>query len=99
MTTLKTERLTLRPLVPADAEAYATMRFHPQVVKWLPPASGDPGGMGRTTIERFAVGWQTRRYGPWGVFLEERLIGHGGFNHSPEIPTSEGRLVLPPQAL
>ena len=98
MTTLKTERLTLRPLVPADAEAYATMRFHPQVVKWLPPASGDPVGMGRTTIERFAVGWQTRRYGPWGVFLEERLIGHGGLNYVPEFAETEVLWALHPDA-
>ena len=28
MTLLQTERLMLRPLVPADAEAYAAMRFH-----------------------------------------------------------------------
>ena len=89
MTTLKPERLTLRPLVPADAEVYATMRFHPQVVKWLPPAPGDPVGMGRSTIERFAVGWQTRRYGPWRVFLEERLIGHGGLNYVPEFAETE----------
>src|SRR5260370_27796727 len=99
MTTLKTERLTLRPLVPADAEAYATMRFHPQVVKWLPPASGDPVGMGRTTIERFAVGLQTRRYGPWGVFLEEMLIGHGGLHYVPEFSQTEVMWSLRPPPL
>ncbi|MGZ5905971.1 MAG: GNAT family N-acetyltransferase [Reyranella sp.] len=98
MTTLKTERLTLRPLVPADAEAYAAMRFHPQVVKWLPPAAGDPAAMGRSTIERFAAGWQTRGYGPWGVFLEERLIGHGGLNYVPEFSETEVLWALHPDA-
>ena len=98
MTTLVTERLTLRPLVPDDAEAYAAMRFHPQVVKWLPPASGDPAGMGRSTIERFAEGWRTRRYGPWGVFLEGRLIGHGGLNYVPEFAETEVLWALHPDA-
>ena len=98
MTTLVTERLTLRPLVPDDAEAYAAMRFHPKVVKWLPPASGDPAGSGRSTIERFAEGWRTRRYGPWGVFLEGRLIGHGGLNYVPEFAETEVLWALHPDA-
>ena len=55
MTMLQTERLTLRPLVPADAEAYAAMRYHPEVAKWLPPADGDPVDAARATIERFAA--------------------------------------------
>ena len=66
---LQTERLTLRPLVPADAEAYAAMRYHPEVAKWLPPAAGDPVEAARGTIGRFAAGWQERGYAPWGVFL------------------------------
>jgi [ribosomal protein S5]-alanine N-acetyltransferase len=98
MTTLKTKRLTLRPLVPADAKVCATMRFHPQVVKWLPPAPGDPAEMGRSMIERFAMGWQTRRYGLWGVFLEERLIGHGGLNYVPEFAETEVLWALHPDA-
>ena len=56
MTTLKTERLTLRPLAPADAEAYAALRFHPELVKWLPVAQGDSIELVRGTIERFAAG-------------------------------------------
>ena len=45
MTVLQTERLTLRPLVAADAEPYAGMRYHPEVARWLPPAAAgaDPG--------------------------------------------------------
>ena len=53
MTMLQTERLTLRPLVAADAEAYAAMRYHPEVAKWLPPAEGDPVEAARGTIGRF----------------------------------------------
>jgi len=98
MTILRTERLTLRPLAPDDAEAYAVMRFHPQVVKWLPPAPGDPTGTGRSTIERFAAGWHKRGYGPWGVFLEGKLIGHGGLNYVPEFAETEVLWALHPDA-
>ena len=62
MTTLQTERLMLRPLAPGDAAAYAAMRFHPDVARWLPPAAADPAKAARDTIERFAAGWRERRH-------------------------------------
>jgi RimJ/RimL family protein N-acetyltransferase len=85
MTIVTTERLTVRPLLPADAEEYAAMRFHPDVAKWLPPApgkvqEGDFVALAHAAIERFAVSWQERRLAPWGVFREGRLIGHAGLN-------------------
>jgi ribosomal-protein-alanine N-acetyltransferase len=95
---LMTDRLTLRPLVPDDAEAYAEMRFHPEVSKWLPPASGDPLEAVRGTIERFALAWQELRHAPWGVFQEGRLIGHGGLNHVPEFGATEVLWALHPDA-
>lgn len=94
---LTTERLTLRPLVPADAGAYATMRFHPEVARWLPPAPVDPDEAVRGTIERFAAGWQQRGYAPWGVFREGRLIGHGGLNYVPEFDETEVLWALHPE--
>jgi len=98
MTTLKTARLTLRPLVPGDAEPYAAMRFHPEVAKWLPPAAGDPVDAAHATIGRFAAGWQARRHAPWGVFRDGRLIGHGGLNHVPEFGETEVLWALHPDA-
>ena len=63
MTVLQTERLTLRPLIAADAELYAGMRYHPDVAKWLAgaPAGADPVAAARATIERFEQSWQERR--------------------------------------
>ena len=98
MTTVRTDRLTLRPLVPADAEAYAAMRFHPEVARWLPPAPTDGVEAARNSIERFAVGWRERGYAPWGVFREGRLIGHGGLNWVAEFGETEVLWALHPDA-
>lgn len=98
MTTLTTERLMLRPLQPVDAEAYAAMRYHPEVARWLPTTSGDPLEAARASIERFADAWRQRGHAPWGVFLESRLIGHGGLNFVPEFDRTEVLWALHPDA-
>ncbi len=98
MTTVKTPRLTLRPLQPDDAEAYAAMRYHPEVARWLPAASGDPFAAALGTIERFADAWQRRGHAPWGVFLDDRLIGHGGLNFVPEFDHTEVLWALHPDS-
>src|SRR5258708_21635478 len=98
MITLKTDRLSLRPLEGGDAEAYAAIRFHPEVTRWLPPAEGAPIEAARATIGRFAAGWQQRRYAPWGVFLLDKLIGHGGLNLVPEFGETDVLWALPPDA-
>lgn len=96
MTIISTERLTLRPLVPDDAPAYAAMRYHPAVAEWLLPAAGDPVDLARASIERFEQSWRERRYAPWGLFLEGRLIGHGGLNFVPEFGETEVLWALHP---
>ena len=98
MTTIQTKRLTLRPLLPGDAEAYAAMRFHPEVARWLPPAAADLADAVRATIERFAQGWRERRHAPWGIFRDDQLIGHGGLNFVPEFGRTEVLWALHPEA-
>ncbi len=91
MTILMTERLTLRPLLQDDADAYLAIRHHPEVAKWVPlPLEG--------VIGRFAVSWEERRYAPWGVFQGGRLIGHGGLNYVPEFGETEVLWALHPEA-
>lgn len=91
MTILMTERLTLRPLLPDDAEAYLAIRHHPDVARWVPrPLEG--------VIGRFAASWEERRYAPWGVFRDGRLIGHGGLNYVPEFGETEVLWALHPDA-
>jgi ribosomal-protein-alanine N-acetyltransferase len=68
------------------------------VAKWLPRVEGDPVQAARASIGRFSVGWQQRRYAPWGVFLQGRLIGHGGLNFVPEFGETEVLWALHPDA-
>ena len=96
MTTLRTERLTLRPLIESDAEAYAAMRHHPEVAKWLPAEPGDPIEHAHFTIRRFAEFWRERGHAPWGIFLKDRLIGHGGLNLVPVFGETEVLWALHP---
>jgi len=103
MTIVTTERLSLRPLLPADAEDYAAMRFHPEVAKWLPPApgkvqEGDFVAAAHAAIERFNMSWQERRLAPWGVFREGRLIGHAGLNFIEQFDGVEVLWSLHPDA-
>jgi RimJ/RimL family protein N-acetyltransferase len=98
MTVLHTERLTLRPLVPDDAPAYAAMRYHPAVTRWLMPVTGDPVDAARGTIVRFAAQWTERGYSPWGIFVDGRLIGHCGLNHVAEFDATEVLWALHPDA-
>jgi RimJ/RimL family protein N-acetyltransferase len=97
MTVLQTDRLILRPLLPGDTEAYAAMRYHPEVAKWLLPAPGDPIDAARGVIERHAASWRDRGYGPWGVFREGRLIGQAGLNFVPEFGETEVLWSLHPE--
>mgnify|MGYP003334569006 CR=1 FL=1 len=48
------------------------------MARWLPTVPVDPLAGARATIERFAAGWRERRHAPWGVFRDDRLVGHGG---------------------
>lgn len=97
MTVLQTERLALRPLIDADAELYAGMRYHPEVAKWLSPMDNGPVEAARGAIERFELSWQERRYAPWGLFRDGRLIGHGGLNFVPEFEATEVLWALHPE--
>jgi len=98
MTILRTERLTLRPLVPDDAPAYAAIRYHPEVVKWMLPAPVDPLEAAHAAIDRYTKGWRERGCGPWGLFHEGRLIGHAGLNFVPEFGETEVLWSLHPES-
>jgi RimJ/RimL family protein N-acetyltransferase len=98
MVTLKTARLVLRPLVPQDAGSYASIRYHPDVVKWLLPAPVDPIAAAHAAIERYATGWREHGHGPWGLFCGGWYIGHAGLNYVPVFGKTEVLWSLHPDA-
>jgi len=98
MIVLHTDRLALRPLQPGDTEAYAAMRYHPEVAKWLLPAAGDRLDAARAAIERYAASWRERGYGPWGVFRDGCLIGNAGLNFVAEFGETEVLWAFHPDA-
>ncbi len=61
-------------------------------------AEGDFVALAHAAIERFAVSWQERRYAPWGVFNEGRLIGHAGLNFIEQFDGVEVLWSLHPEA-
>ncbi len=75
--TLTTARLTLRPLDEADLDAYATLRFHPDVLPWLAaPPGGGPMEASARILADYATGWRDHGRAPFGVF-ETASGGHG----------------------
>jgi ribosomal-protein-alanine N-acetyltransferase len=98
MVTLRTDRLVLRPLQAEDAEAYAVMRYHPDVAKWLSLVGDTPGPIDRAhkAIEHFTHSWRERGYAPWGLFRDGRLIGQGGLNYLPIFGATEVLWALHP---
>ena len=79
--TIDTPRLHLRAFTMADAEAYAAVRYHPDVDAWLMPApTEDPVAQQRAQIEEYDQRWTTHGYAPWAVIerASGRLVGHCG---------------------
>lgn len=79
--TLDTTRLHLRAFMPGDAEAYAAVRYHPDVDAWLMPApTEDPVAQQRAQIEEYDQRWAAHGYAPWAVVERDsgRLVGHCG---------------------
>ncbi len=90
MTVIDTDHLTLRPFAPDDVAAYAAIRAKPEVVRYL-PGGPESAATARTDAERlvpmFIAAWREPGYGPWAVIerASERLIGHAGLRHLPEL--------------
>jgi len=84
MTTIQTDRLTLRPFVAEDIPAYTAIRAKPQVVRYL--MGGEETAKRAAEIAEARVTWfgalweQPGGFGPWAVIEKAsgKLIGHGG---------------------
>lgn len=98
MTTITTDRLTLRPFDVADIPAYAAIRRKPGVMRFLPrPAEPiDEDTRSARALETFSATWAEHGYGPWAVLLAGDLIGHAGLRFVPEEGVTEVLYLFDP---
>lgn len=91
MTSLRTDRLRLRPFRRGDLDAYAEMCADPEVMRFI----GSGGPVDREAAWRqmalFLGAWQLNGHGMWAVerLGDGRLIGRVGFIDSPGWPGCE----------
>lgn len=99
---IETGRLLLRPFSAADVDAYAAIRFDPQVARWLPPAQEGEAERDAAArlIEHFRATWAAHGVGPWAVCDRERgtLLGHCGLRYLAEFDGVEALWSLAPAA-
>ena len=98
MTTIRTERLILRPFTPGDLPAYAAIRRKPDVMRYLPrpPEPVDQDTRSERALDYFRQCWQREGYGPWAVVLDGDLIGHAGLRYVPEEGVTEVLYLFDP---
>jgi ribosomal-protein-alanine N-acetyltransferase len=97
--TLTTDRLTMRPLQPADALTLHRIYQMESVLTYFPSTTPPP----LEKVERFIAGqekhWQEHGYGNWGILPngEYEIIGWVGLQFLPELDETEvGFLLSPP---
>ena len=89
--TLHTERLTLRPFVEADLDAYAAMCADAEVMRHIGAGGPVDRDIAWRQMAHFAGHWVLRGYGMWAI--EERasgeLVGRAGFLNPEGWPANE----------
>lgn len=93
---IKTRRLTLRPLQPADAVTLHRVYQNEGVLRYFPNPNPPP----LEKLERFIAGqqehWETYGYGNWGVLPDGEIdvIGWVGLQFLPELNETEVGYLL-----
>ena len=99
MTTIRTERLTLRPFSEDDIPTYAQIRRKPGVTRFMPSHTDDPVESDKraaATVRAFAKLWEAPGYGPWAVEYAGDLIGHTGLRFVADMDATEVLYLLDP---
>jgi len=74
MPTLETDRLRLRPLEPADADALTRHQASPEVMRYVPGGARARAAV-QALIQRSQADWKARG---WGLFaVEHKEVGEG----------------------
>ena len=93
---LQTNRLTLRPLLPGDAETLHHIYQSEGVLRYFPNPLPPP----LEIVQRFVTGqqahWETHGYGDWGILPEgaQTIIGWVGMQYLPELNETEVGFLL-----
>jgi RimJ/RimL family protein N-acetyltransferase len=88
VTSLRTERLTLRPWTDEDEPVMAAINRHPEVGRYLNRPVDDAAVAG---FYAAIVGhWATHGFGPWAVEHDGRFIGFAGLMHVPPFLAEAG---------
>jgi ribosomal-protein-alanine N-acetyltransferase len=93
---VRTPRLTLSPLQPADAEALHRIYQSEGVLRYFPNPSPPP----LEALQRFVAGqqahWEKHGFGNWGILPEGEgeIIGWAGLQYLPELDETEVGFLL-----
>ena len=96
-----TVNLELRRFTPADAAAYAAIRYHPEVDTWLMPApTDDPVTEQGVRIAEHEAGWQALGYGVFAVIerVSGALVGHCGLRWLADLQAFDTIWTIAPAA-
>jgi len=94
--TIKTNRLTLRPLEISDAEVLQRIYQTEDILRYFPPTVSPT----LETIQRYVMRqkehWDKYRYGHWGVVPngQSQVIGWAGLQFLPELNETEVGYLL-----
>jgi len=93
---IKTARLTLRPLQPADAGVLERIYQSEGVLRYFPDSAPPPLEKIQGFIAAQQVNWEKYGYGNWGVLPEgeEEIIGWAGLQYLDELEETEVGFLL-----
>lgn len=94
--TIKTTRLTLRPLEQFDAEVLLRIYQTDGVLRYFPPSTPPTLEKIQRAIVRLQEHWNRYKYGRWGIIPngENQIIGWAGLQFLPELNETEVGYLL-----
>jgi ribosomal-protein-alanine N-acetyltransferase len=95
---LSTERLTLQPLEPGDAQTLYRIYQVEGVLTYFPNPTPPPLAKVERFIDSQRTHWETYGYGNWGILPggESEIIGWVGLQFLPELDETEVGFLLSP---
>jgi RimJ/RimL family protein N-acetyltransferase len=91
ISTIETERLTMRPFVPGDLDRLADILSSPDVMRYMPGGKPLPREKAEAHITGIQKHWEQHGYGWWAVICnaDSQLTGWCGLTYLPELEEVE----------